>query len=613
MPESKSLWRRIIGPSRRELGQQIAQLQTANDKLLQRAYRQSASSGVEMTMGQYDYEFNEALRGSARWDTYDKMQTDPHIKASLRATVLPLVLGTWEYVPGSDAAKDIEAAELCNANLLCQPTDTYGEEFYSETPWEQRLIEILDMLASGYAMFVISAKEVGGKLVYDRLQWLEPSTVDPRGWQLDEQDRIKQILRTYKQPSGRYVYKDPIDVDRVALYVWDFKGARFEGHSFMRSMYGAWFRKEYALRMSTIGVQKFADPMPVVSYPRDFSDTDGLVDRVEEAGKLSRGTAPARSFAYFPKGKDGDKVEIDYPAAVVERVDRLRGVIDGENAEIAHAGSTKSQLLGETESGSRALGESIKGEEIPLRRAVATVVCGYENRGIAHLDGLAPRLVRTNLAGVKRMPMLVCRDIDPDEGLEKFDARVAAWKAGIIPKHEDARRQLCEPLGIELPDDAYEVQEPPPFVPGQQPNPFDDDDDDQAEMVVKLESADEFRKRIAPLLEPTKEGRPKAGGFRYPNRLEAEYVNLAAVGESFRVGEQDIRTTLRSIGRDMKAELMGRLKAGKINTRNLESQRRSKFRKAAKSKETLLKDIERVGRQGMAHVKEELRRQGVKP
>jgi hypothetical protein len=55
-------------------------------------------------------------------------------------------------------------------------------------------------------------------------------------------------------------------------------------------------------------------------------------------------------------------------------------------------------------------------------------------------------------------------------------------------------------------------------------------------------------------------------------------------------------------------ELMGRLRDGKIEARNLESQRRSAFRGGRKARNRLSRVLRDVGNEGMGHVEEELER-----
>lgn len=91
--------------------------------------------------------------------------------------------------------------------------------------------------------------------------------------------------------------------------------------------------------------------------------------------------------------------------------------------------------------------------------------------------------------------------------------------------------------------------------------------------------------------------------------MELEIVSLAQVEEAFRVGERDVMVELLGVGDAMVDELMSRLRAGKISVRNLNSQRRSRW-KGTKAAESVLRGVlESIGQVGIEHVVDELGRQ----
>lgn len=576
--------------------------------------RQARSSGVEMNWRSFDYEDTAALKGSKKWDTLNKMENDPHVKGALRVNILPLLTAEWEIRPASDEPKDEEVAEFVSANLLRTTGDKYGTDYWTQTSWTQRLNEILQMLRDGFSMFSPSFRRVGSKLVYDRIQWLEPGSVDPRGWILDDIDNIVSIERTYTTPTNQRRLLDPLRAKDIALYVWDLKGARFEGRPMIRSMYGPWYRKDLIQRWALIWAQKVGAPPPMGHYPGGW--TQDVRDEFEDFIKSLRGEAPADAWGMFPMSADGKvSAEVGYAGGNLDVERGMTSLIDTENAEIAHTGNTKSDLLGETQSGSRALGLSQSQREMQGVSAVSAWVREQESHGTGNIEGLIERLVRLNFAGVKRMPELVSSKIDASEGIDAIEFLIPAVTAGLVPRHPALRRQVTERFGFELPDDAYEIEDVP-VVPNRTVSPPDAEtepgsrgDDRDMPIAASLESRDAFRARIAPLLEPQEGAPAKGAGFRRPNRIELEICNLAAIQDSFRLGERDILTVLRGVKRDMIEEVMRRLRAGKIEPRNLESQRRSKFRGQAKAENALREVFREVGRRGVEHVDDELKRQ----
>lgn len=612
-------------------GIDVAKLQRKATQLEEEVTRARAvkrkGSGVEMSWGQFQYEKNSKLQGSSRWDEYRKMQNDPHIKASLRHAMLPLQKAEWSVEPASDSRRDAEIAAFVKANLLRMPDDEFGfgQEYYTRTSWTaQRLPEILDMLASGFAMFHKSTRAVNGKWIYDRLTWLEPHTVDPfEGWVMTDDDTLVEVQRTYDTPTEKFIYSEPIPAAEIMLYPWDLKGARLEGDPFIRSMYGAWVRKDYKQQMSAVWTQKRAAPMPYGFYPQGFPEEH--IPAFITAVQAMRGTSPAESYFAGPMGNDNKPPEFGFADSDNDVDQGITRTIQAENMEIAHGGGTKSMALGETDSGSRALGETQGMLEMDLVEGIASIVCEFESHGVGNLRGLVEELVDWNFAGAKNYPKLVVSKVNPFHQEALFDKRLRAWEKRVIPHHPDARRQIVEELGLNLPDEVYEVEEPviPPGLPsspgglpagnGETPpgdaTPGDDEAPTDVAAGVSLESADEFKKRIAPLLEPAREDAPKGAGFRGPTVLEATVVNLAAVSESFRVGERDTLTVLRAIRVGMQGDLMRRLANGKITTRTVGSQRASKPRGQKRYEAQLTAVFVEIGQAGADQVDEELARQ----
>lgn len=604
----------FTGPTKADLEARIAYLAERERKFPRR--NKPIASGVEMGWGDYEYEFNTQLQGAKRFETLEKMEADPHVKSSLMNSALPLLTAEWEITPASDDERDIEIAEFCEANLLRKSSDRFGRDYWLQTSWTaQRLPEILTMMRDGFACFVTTKKRVGTKVVFDRLQWIEPRTIDgTTPWELTEEDEIIAINRQLTTPGQNFLYDERIEAERLKLYVWDLHGARYEGRSFIRSMYGAWMRKEFILRQAAIWAQKVGAPIPIGYYPDSFTPTDRA--RFEQLVKAARGSSPAEAFGMFPEAADGRKAELKYVGAETGEVDRMRGLIDGENKEISHAGGNTTSMLGETQTGSRALGDTKGKKEIKFTQALGEIVGEWETHGVGNIKGTIQELVDDNYAGVESYPRLTCTKIDP---FENFGEVLEAWKAGIIPKHEDARRQIVEgTLGLSLPDDAYEIEDiapPTPFgAPGDGPpgtdpsSPPDQPAGDPPPGAADLEAAEDFRARIAPLLEPMEDA-PKGGNFRARTRLEFEVCDLAAIGETFRVGERDALIVLREARQRMKVQLMRSLP--KVTERSLGTQRRAKFRGAGVASARMLDRLTETALDGAGHVVNELQRQDV--
>lgn len=612
--------REAFRPTQPSIGQLEIQLQEMATKL---RLLKARASGVPINFGGFEYEKNVALKLTKRWETLDQMENDAHVKGALQGIMLPLLQAQWSVIPASSDARDAEIAEFVSANLLREGGDTYGSDYWCQTSWRaQRLPEILDMLRSGFAMFAKSFREVDGKFVYDRIQWLEPESVDPRGWMTDNVDNIVGIKRSFRLPSGEYEFQNPIPPSQVALYPWDLKGARYEGRPIIRSMYGAWHRKDFLQRMAMVWAQKIGSPVPYGTYPGAWDED--VIRSFEEFLQRLRGTAPVEAWGAFPVD-EGQVVDVKY-AGSEGQVDRMRSLIDGENAELSHVGASKSALLGETQTGARAVAEPMSRNEFLLLQAVAVTICEWENHGVANLPGLVQELVALNFANVTKFPKLVCSKVSPLEGLETLDSLIRAKQAGLVPGGAEISKLVVERLGYQLPDDVFEAMDAPsdiagapgspPGEPPAQERPAGDPEEDPADIPAAEQdqqeatriaaSIDTFRQRIGTLLEPAN---VPGQGHRPQTRLEAKSVNLSAVSETFRVGERDVLAVLRKIRQSMQDEIVGRVRSGVITTRSIESQRRSRFRGTKKAKADLSAEVRKIADAGREHVQSEIEKQ----
>jgi len=618
---------RLLGLPTREA---VTSLQSEVEGLKARMRMRPAASGVAIQYGQFDYEYAEALKGNARWDVYDKMEADPLIKEGLDSVVLPLCTGKWEIQAASDKAIDKEIAEFVAANLLRQASDRYGREYFLQTSWAgQRLVEILDFLKCGFAAFAKSTREVNGKIVYDRLQWLEPRSVDPHGWQLSETDEIIEMQRTYQTPKPDFKFRDPIHARQLVLYPWDFKGARYEGRPKIRSLYGAFIRKDAMVRYAAIWAQKAGAPMPVGYYPKSWGPEQKAA--FELIVMQMRGQATAEAYGLVPIEADGQKAELKFAgieSAGAGQVDRMRGLINGENAEIAHGSNTKSRLLGETQSGSRSVGDTQSEDEDVVLDAVIARICGIENEGVANLPGVVQELVDWNYPGVKKYPQLICSRVGPREDFRTLDPLIKSISAGITPLTPAVRKQVTEKLGVTLKDDEYEIAAPVETVPPS-PNPKDKvptngrskqsktapgGNGDGAQ--TKAEDAKAGRQltlrlgmeRMLRLPDGPPVPQPKGYG-RTPTPFESKVCMLAMVAGTMTTGGDQLGSALRRATAKMTEDILDRIETGKIKRESTTGLRRSRP-KGEIGMVTAIRDrfleVAQVGRQ---HAREELARQ----
>ncbi len=483
------------------------------------------ASGADVISGRFGYDPNIEMRAPKLWLNLDLMEADSHVKGTIRQNTLPLVNAQWEVKPASEDERDIEIANLVACNILNQTNDDFGRECWPSTPWtSQRLPEILRCLRDGFSLFNFTMRREGTRMVFDRFQWIEPDTLSGiRPWEIDEFDNLLGVNRNFRTGTDQFKFNDHLPVESLKLYIWDFVGARFSGRSIHRSQFGAWFRKERLLRFAAMWAQKIAVPAPMGLYPEDWEPE--MVARFEEFVMAMRGSSNAEAMLMASLPTSGKEPVVKYVGSEIPDVDRVGSLITLENTELAHAAGTKSQQLGETASGTRALGKDQRQGEMILVSATAKIICDQINNGIAGIPGVVQHLVDLNYQGVRNYPTVVCSKIDPDEGLRANEKLGPLVKEGIVPNHRALRKQVTERLGYKLPEAAYD--EEPTVAPQEPPSPPGLPEDEKAPRVRKedrgerevaaahLESRQEFTKRVGDMLKPVKEGAPRTGG-RFP-------------------------------------------------------------------------------------------------
>ncbi len=613
--------------------------------------RKPIASGVEFISRRFDYEKTEALEGAQRWETFDEMEGDAHVKEKLRNLGLPLLTADWRYTPKDpDDAREREVSALLNANLFGISDAEFGFDprYFTQSPWKaQRLPEILTMLKNGFAMFVTTTKVVDLKRVYDRIQFVEPHTITAASnpWHLDEFDNIEGVSRTYQDGRNLSHTDEFIPARRLKLYAWDLYGARYEGRAFIRSMFGAWFRKDFLLKRQLLWAQKVGAPIPIGIYP-DWWDDKTVIQSFEKMVRAGLGTDPDTAWGAFPVREGEPMPELKYAGAESENVDRMGSLVQMENLEMAHAGGGKTMSLGEgSSSGNRALGEVQGGIEELSNEALVDVIETWLSWGVSNLVGEAAELVLWNYGPDTPIPDLKVAKRDSMAKNRSGSEFLAGVKDGLVPKTPSVARQFMERHGYKIEDErefleffeekkeqAEEMRErfgdpdpddpdakppasgKPPGVPGKKPG---DPKVDEGDEKKKLDDDDPrasasrvaFQAKIEDLLRPVEDAPLPRGSFRKPNELEVRFVSLAEVSSALEDGEKETRLQLRKTWSVMIDELVGRQTAGKVTARSVSSQRTSPFRGKKKAFDPLEEIYQETAVDGATHVDDELERQ----
>lgn len=149
---------------------------------------------------------------------------------------------------------------------------------------------------------------------------------------------------SYFRQMGQPLTDPPITIDRTVWYVWDREGANWTGRSMLRSVYRNYLVKDRVLRVGAINIER-AGGVPYVSAPEGASapqirELDALARRFR-VGEAAGAALPHGAQLKFAAAAGGD-------GAVA--------YIKQQNEEMARAFLQMVNMLGQTNSGSRALG-----------------------------------------------------------------------------------------------------------------------------------------------------------------------------------------------------------------------------------------------------------------
>lgn len=198
--------------------------------------------------------------------------------------------------------------------------------------------EALDAIAYGFEVF----EQLGyigddGKFHYKKLAVRPPQTIT--------QINLARDGGIVDVRQGTLV-DEPLDINRLVVYSFQKRGANWHGRSLLRGCYEPWLLKDRAVRVGVMNIQRAGVGVPIANGPPGASDTDLKVLNA----MMTRLVAGDRSGGAIPYGAQVRLVGVEggQPDTV--------GFIKLMNEEMARSFFQMFMQLGQTTSGSRALG-----------------------------------------------------------------------------------------------------------------------------------------------------------------------------------------------------------------------------------------------------------------
>jgi len=373
-------------------------------------------------------EYLEKLRGARGRSIYDEMRrSDPQVKTILSAITLPLRQANWYVEPISDAPADVELAEEVEADFLRNMTIT----------WDDTIRHILLMLPFGFSILE--------KVWEYRDNRIRPRKLDPRlpqsviNWKWDAKRRL--IGPVQMDEEGTEIL---LPVEKLLIFTSDKEGDDWEGIPLLRPLYKPWFIKSELEKINAVKHDRHGVGTPKIHTPPGITkDSDEYADAVDMAEGYQ-----AQELSYLIE-PDGWVVDI-LGGGEKSGTDTLPSIQYYDEA-MARAALTMFTMLGSTETGSRALGNSFIDIFRLSLQTFADYICEVMNR-------FAVREYIDYNYNATEYPELKARRI------QEIDPQTLALiaQAGLVKPDIELENALRSEMNLpERKEDEVEVRTPP--------------------------------------------------------------------------------------------------------------------------------------------------------
>lgn len=396
--------------------------------------REVGAAGVRFMSGLIvTDEFNDSLTGQDAVLQYDKMRrTDAQVESLIKNCQLPLM----------SAAHDVDRPD--NEEQADKITDEHlafaRDNLFRRIDFSEFLAHALSCLWAGFSICEIVWKVEDGRIVLAKLAPRLASTVDE--WNTDENGALKEIVQyVYKGDKYEHI---PLPRNKIALFTFGREANNYQGISLLRAVYKHWFIKDALYRLDAIRCERYAVGIPAITLPEEYDDD--TFDMAINIGRNWKGGA--QSHVVLTPGMDFKIVSVSSGEAL-----DLMGTINHHNEEIAKVGLVQFINLGQTETGSRALGEVTTAFFYDAEQGLAEQICGVINADI-----LWP-LMDANFPGEIR-PVMKFSDIGA-VGLGELTSTLSTVGPQYLPPNLDLENALRDRLKLprRTPEEVEEQKE----------------------------------------------------------------------------------------------------------------------------------------------------------
>lgn len=370
-----------------------------------------------------DLEKVAELRWPTSVRTYNSMMNDAQAYSLVNGLLLPIRAYRW-YLDENNARPETVQRIANDYNL---PIGVDGEFFrrrgQRRFSFDKHLEDALRAVWYGHFYFE-QVGEITDDLVWHlrKLGVLAPRTIQEI--EIDENDGALKWVKQSLDPK-----KPPIPVNRLVLYVWDREGANWVGRSMLRPIYRNHVVKDRVLRVGAINIER-AGGVPFVQAPEGAS-----ADQIAELDQLARRFRVGEGAgAALPHG-----AQLKFASAA--NGDGAVQYIKLQNEEMARSFMQMVTMLGQTNSGSRGLGDKFHELVKIAQFTIAKWYCDIFNEHVIEDD------VEWNEGPDEEFAPLLKFDAglqDPMMGFQEADGE----DTGLMVNDPETRAQLgLDPAG----------------------------------------------------------------------------------------------------------------------------------------------------------------------
>lgn len=208
-----------------------------------------------------------------RLRVYEKMtRNDAQVRATLRATKIPILGGEWATEPYSEKQVDQDAAEFLEYNLHNMSNswtsfldDALRFEEFGSSIFEKVFYQSTWTPKNG------SSRKPKNVLMWKKLAPRPLHTISKFNY--DENGGPVSIEQRVQDANGRQRVAT-IPIDKLIVFTYDKQGGDLEGQSLLRTAYKHWYYKENLYKIDGIQKERHGLGVPTIELPPNATKED---------------------------------------------------------------------------------------------------------------------------------------------------------------------------------------------------------------------------------------------------------------------------------------------------------------------------------------------------